>query len=85
MVHSRKAHLSGIGSALSMIAPVVVMMAYTGRWDLAVLAVVGAMSLPFYFMTRNGISLERDHPGWRRAQVATLEHFAVPRADSWRR
>ena len=85
MVHSRKAHLAGIGSALSMIAPVVVTMAYMGRWDWTVLAVVAVMSLPFYFMTRNGLSLEKDHPGWQRAQAATLEHFAMPRAHSWRR
>ena len=66
MVHSRSAHLAGLGSALLLIAPVVIMMAYVGRWDGAVLAVVALMSLPFYFMTRNRISLERDHPGWRR-------------------
>jgi hypothetical protein len=69
VAHSRKAHFAGIGSSASMIAPVIVMMLYTGRWDGSVLAVVALMSLPFYFMTRNGITLEKDHPGWRRAKA----------------
>ena len=73
MAHSRSAHLAGVGSAVSMIAPLVATMAWLGRWDPAVLVLVALLSLPFYFMTRNRISLEREHPGWRHAQKAELE------------
>lgn len=73
MVHSRSAHLAGIGSALSMIAPVVLTMAWIGRWDLRLLGFVVLFSIPFYFLTRSRISLEKDHPGWRRAQAAALD------------
>ena len=73
MPHSRSAHLRGIGSAISLIVPVVATMAWLGRWDAGVLIVVAFLSLPFYFMTRNRISLEKEHPGWRYAQQAALE------------
>ena len=73
MAHSRSAHLAGIGSAVSMIVPVAVGMAWLGRWNVATLAVVALLSLPWYFMTRNLISLEREHPGWRHAQQAAVD------------
>ena len=73
MAHSRSAHLAGIASAVSPFAPVALTMAWLGRWDVAVLVFVALMSLPSYFMTRNGISLEREHPGWRYAQQAAVD------------
>ena len=80
MAHSRSAHLAGIGSAVSLIAPLVATMAYLGRWDPVVLAAVTLFSLPFYFMTRNRISLERDHPGWRSAQKAAVDLSCAARS-----
>lgn len=73
MTHSRSAHVAGFISAVSLIVPVVATMAWLERWDGAVLVASFLLSLPFYFMARNRVSLEREHPGWRRAQQAAIE------------
>jgi hypothetical protein len=78
MVQSRSAHLAGIGSALSMIAPVAATMAWIGRWDLRLLGFVALFSIPFYFLARSRVLLETEHPGWRRAQAAELELAPIP-------
>jgi hypothetical protein len=66
MDHVRSPRLAGLISALSLIVPVGATMAWLQRWDPVVLAFATLLSVPCYFLARNRILLEREHPGWRR-------------------
>ena len=57
--------LAGTLSAASIFVPIVAVMAWRHDWSWLVLAVAGGLSVPFYFLGRNKVLLERYHPGWR--------------------
>jgi hypothetical protein len=57
--------LAGLLSAASLAAPVAALMALYDSLSWLHLAIAVGVSVPFYFLGRNKVLLERYHPGWR--------------------
>ena len=65
MVRITSPTLAGTLSAASLVAPVVAVMAYCYYWSWLYFAIALGAAVPFYFLGRNKVLLERYHPGWR--------------------
>ena len=65
MVRIRSPKLAGTMSAASLVAPVVAGMIFRHQWNWFYFALAVGLSVPFYFLARNKVLLERYHPGWR--------------------
>ena len=62
---SRGTEFVAITVALAPVLAVGAVMLAWGKWDWTVIAIVGAVFVPMYFVTRNRLKFDEKFPDWR--------------------